>query len=309
MRVAITGISGYLGTRLLCRLDSLESIERVVGVDVREPQLSPSKLRFYRQNIVEPLTAIFTENEIDTAIHLAFVLMPSRDWKHVRQIDVDGTVNFLEGCQSAHVKHIIFLSSHSAYGAHPDNPLPLTEDYPLRPLDGFQYSLYKAETDRIFQDFAASNGDICVTILRTCVVMGPNSQNAITRSLFKPVIISVMGHDPLMQFVHEDDLVELMLTVLNRKHPGIFNVAGEGTIHYRELATLSSKRLVVLPDSLLRFIMNFSWHLHLQSESPAEGLSFIKYPVVLSTEKIKRETGFQFKYSSRDAVNSFILTK
>lgn len=125
--------------------------------------------------------------------------------------------------------------------------MPLTESSSLRLLRRFQYSWDKAETERILQDFAASNQDICVTILRACVVMGPTANNAITQSLFKPVIISVAGHNPPMQFLHEDDLVEVIVTFLSQRRPGIFNIAGEGTIPYRDLATLSGGRLIALP--------------------------------------------------------------
>lgn len=308
-RIAITGVSGYIGTRLLSRLETLDTVQRIVGVDIQAPKGSSSKLMFYRQDILQPFSRIFTESEVDSAIHLAFVLMPSHDWQATHRINIDGTLNFLEACRNSQVKHIIFLSSHTVYGAHADNALPLTENSPLRPLRRFQYSWDKAETDRMFQDFAASNQDICVTILRACVVMGPTADNAITRSLFKPVIISVAGHNPAMQFLHEDDLVEVILTFLSQRRPGIFNIAGEGTIPYHDLATLSGRRLIAVPAGLLHLVMDFSWRLHLQNESASEGLSFIKYPVVISTEKVKRETGFQFRYASLDTVMSFIAAK
>lgn len=308
-RIAITGVSGYIGSRLLSRLETVDTVQRIVGVDVQVPKEPFSKLMFYRQDILQPLSRIFTESEVDSAIHLAFVLMPSHDWQATRRINVDGTLNFLEACRNSRVRHVIFLSSHTVYGAHADNPVPLTENSPLRPLRRFQYSWDKAETDRMLQDFAASNQDICVTILRACVVMGPTANNAITRSLFKPVMISVAGHNPPMQFLHEDDLVEVMLTFLSQRQPGIFNIAGEGTIPYRDLATLSGRRLISVPAGLVRFVIDFSWRLRLQNESASEGLRFIKYPVVISTEKFTRETGFEFKYGSQDALMSFIAAK
>jgi len=306
-RIAITGISGYIGTNLAHRLESIDAVELIVGIDRCLPQTScSSKLRFHQLDVCQPFVDIFVDNNVDTAIHLAFILMPKHDRDAAQRVNVGGTLNFLHACQTQGVKRILYLSSHTIYGAHPDNPIPFKEDSPLRPMPGFQYSWDKARTERIFLDFAASNPDICVTILRTCVVMGPNADNAITKSLFKPVMICISGYDPPMQFIHEDDLTELILTFLARQQPGVFNVAGEEMIRYRQLATLCGKRLIPLPAGPLNFVLNLSWKLHLQKESPAAGLDFIKYPVIMSTEKLKREVGFRFRYSSQEAVASFI---
>ncbi len=305
-RVAITGVSGYIGSRLLSRLGAIQDVERIVGIDVKPPHDSLPKLKFYQQNIFQPLGDIFVENEVDTAIHLVFAVKPAHDRTGAQEIDIGGTTNFLESCRQAQVKHILYLSSHTVYGAHPDNAAPLKENAPLRPLPGFQYSWDKAEVERILGDFAASNREVCITILRSCVVIGPNARNSIVTSMFKPVMIGVAGYDPPMQFVHEDDLVEVITTFLEQKNAGVFNVAGDGDIKYSEVARLSGRRLILLPERLLRLLLAFSWALRLQNESPTSGLEFIKYPPLVSTERLKREVGFRFSYSSRDALASFV---
>lgn len=304
--IAITGISGYIGSRLLSRLDEMPDIGKIVGIDIRPPTRRATKLRFYCQEILQPLGEIFVENDVDTAIHLAFVLKPTHDRKGARRVDIGGISNFMDACRQAQVRHILYLSSHTVYGAYPDNPVPLREDAPLRPIIGFQYSWDKAEAERMLTDFAASHRDVCLTILRSCPVIGPNAGNSIVTSMFKPLMIRVAGFDPPLQFVHEDDLVELVVTMLRQKKAGIFNVAGDGEVRYTELARLCGKRTVTLSGKLLHSLMSFSWSLHLQNESPASGLEFIKYPPVVSTEKLKRETGFQFGYPSKQAVISFL---
>jgi len=308
-RVAITGISGYIGSRLLSRLEAMQSVERVIGVDVRPPKDSPSKLKFYCQDISEPLGDIFIENEVDSAVHLAFVLRPTHDRVGAHKTDIGGAVNFLESCRQAQVKDILYLSSHTIYGAHPDSDLPLKDDSPPRPLPGFQYSRDKDHAEREFRDFATTHYDTCVTILRSCPVIGPNAGDSVVTSMFKSIMVFVAGYDPKMQFVHEDDLVELVVTFLGQKRAGIFNVAGDGDIRYSEIARLCRRRTIALPERLLRLLMGVSWALRLQNESPASGLDFIKYPPLVSTEKLRGEVGFQFRYSSRDAVASFISVK
>jgi UDP-glucose 4-epimerase len=304
--IAITGISGYIGSRLLSRLSTTQDVARITGIDIKPPRVSTSKLRFYQQDISEPLGDIFIENEVESAVHLAFVLKPTHDQRGTRQIDIGGTANFLAACRKAPVRHIVYLSSHTVYGAHADSTGPVNEQAPLRPLSGFQYSSDKAEIERMFQDFAASQPQVGITVLRSCPVIGPNAAGSVVTSIFKPVMIQVAGFDPPLQFVHEDDLVELVIAMLRRKQAGIFNVAGDSELRYTELAWLYGKRTVTLPDQLLRWLMSFSWTLRLQGESPPSGLEFIKYPPLVSTEKLKTETGFKFRYSTEEAVISFL---
>jgi UDP-glucose 4-epimerase len=127
--------------------------------------------------------------------------------------------------------------------------------------------------------------------------------------MFKPIMIRVAGYDPPMQFVHEDDLVEIIMTFLSQRKSGIFNVAGSGQIRYTEVAKLARKRTIALPERLLHLLMGFSWALRLQRESPTSGLEFIKYPPIVNAEKLKSELGFQFSYSSRDAITSFLSAR
>ena len=155
--VAVTGASGYLGQQLISRLERDDSVERIIGISRRAPKVASSKLKFYSHDICEPFDKIFAENNIDTAVHLAFVIRAARDIKAARATDIGGSKNFLDACKSASVKKVSFLSSFTAYGAYPDNPQPMGEDTPLRPNAGFQYPYHKAEADKMFQEFMKQN--------------------------------------------------------------------------------------------------------------------------------------------------------
>jgi UDP-glucose 4-epimerase len=307
--IAITGISGYVGTRLLAYLDRTNEVQKIIGIDAREPRYKSAKLTFYQRDIREPLGDLFGVNGVDTAVHLAFILRPTRQAALVRQIDVQGTMNLLDACRRAGVQHLLYLSSHTVYGARRDNPVPLTEEAPLRPLSDFQYSQDKVETEGILRGLAASGREITVTVLRSCPVIGPNARGSATTIMFQPpVMIGVAGYDPPLQFTHEDDLIDIMGVCLAQRKGGIYNVAGEGTLKYSEVAQMAGKRLLKLPEPLLKTAISLSWRMHLQSASPASGLEFIKYPPVVSTEKLKTELGFRFRYSSREALASFVKT-
>lgn len=305
MIVLLTGISGYIGSRLLAGLSDLREVERVVGIDLKPPPDIPPKLKFYRRNVLQPLEDIFLENEVKSAVHLAFILRPTHKRDFARRVDLGGTASFLLGCEKAGIKNIICLSSHTVYGARPSNGSKLSEETPPHPLHGFQYSRDKSEAEGMFQDFARSHPEVCLTILRSPPVIGPHAHGSVATSMFHSPMIKVAGHDPSLQFVHEDDLVRLIIKLLFQPVAGVFNVAGEGKVKYSEIARLLGRKTLSLPGWLLGPLMSFSWILHLQDQSPRAGLEFIKHPPLVSTEKLKRETGFRFHYSSRDALISF----
>lgn len=308
-RVAITGAAGYLGSALARALADVRDVEAIVGIDIRQPQQPAPQLHFYQKDITTPLAPIFTQEGVDTVVHLAFLLNPTRDRRLSRRVNVDGTANVLRASEEAGVKHLLFMSSATAYGAHRDNPTPLTEEAPLRPNSGMTYAQDKAQTDLMAQAFAREHTKMAVTILRACPVLGPTADNFVVRGLFRSAVYKVAGHDPPMQYLHEEDLLRLLLHCLRNRVAGTYNVAGEGTVPYSELARLSGKRLVSLPPGLLELLASLSWSLHLQSDGTAAGVAFIKYPWVASTEKLKREAGFSPRLSSRETLASLIASR
>lgn len=307
-RVAITGISGYIGSLLLQKLEQEEDVESIIGIDVREPRSTSRKLKFYLRDVRQPFADIFVGNAVDTALHLAFVVTPIHDEVGSHQINIEGSHNFLEACRQASVKHVFYLSSHTTYGAHADNPIPIPEDAPLRPTPGFLYPNDKATVDLMFQEFMERYPDIYVTIARTVAVTGPSGGNMGLAVLFTPVMIRPRGYDPLWQFVHEDDLVEVVTILLKQKQRGIFNLAGEGGLRYTEMIAASGKPSIALPAGLLKLFINISWKVRLQSRAPAGGLELLKHPVVVSTEKVQKTTGFKFRHSGPEAFMSFLDT-
>ena len=303
--VAITGIGGYLGGRLLYRLEQEDEVERIVGIDVKAPGAASPKLKFYRQDVREPFADIFADNQIDTALHLAFQVTPIHDEAGTHSINIQGSQNFLEACERASVSQLFYMSSHTTYGAHADNPESIPEDAPLRPTSDFLYPNDKAKVDLMFQDFMANHPDMCVTIVRTVAVTGPNIVSGGLTVLFTPVMVRPGGYDPTWQFIHEDDLVEVVTVLLKQKQKGVFNVAGEGGLRYTEMIKAVGKRSIALPAGLLSRFTRLSWQLHLQSRSPG-GVEILKYPIVVNTEKVRKATGFEFRYSGREAFMSFL---
>lgn len=302
--IAVTGASGYIGERIVERLLQEPGVDKVVGIDIRPTPLEDPKLVTVQQDITKPLEHVFTQHRVEAVIHLAFVLRQLRDRELSRKINVGGASNVLWASDASGVKRIVLLSSATVYGAHADNQKLLTEDAPLRPPPAFNYANDKVQVEWFYNAYAADRPEVELTTLRGCVVMGPNVDNFITSALNKPALISVGKSDPGMQFVHEEDLIEILWRCISEAHPGTFNVAAPGEVAWSQVARMAGKRMYRLPAPLAYCITNLTWKLHIQDDSPGVGLDWIRWPWQVSTARLEREFGYTFKHSSLAAVQS-----
>ena len=147
VRYLITGGSGYIGGRLTDELSAREETEKIIDVDLRPPPRSWPKHEFVKADIRnrKQMHDLLERNEIDALLHFAFVLNPIRDEAKMYDIDVNGTQAVLQAAADAGVKQVIQTSSATAYGAFPDNPKPIAEDWPVRGAPDFPYAKHKAD--------------------------------------------------------------------------------------------------------------------------------------------------------------------
>jgi UDP-glucose 4-epimerase len=312
--VAVTGALGYIGRRTVARLAAEPSTQRVVATDIRplsqtHPFASDPKITFVQQDIIHPLEDAFREHGVEAVVHLAFVLRQDRNRRVGELTNVEGAASLLRACAGANVHRIVVLSSSTVYGPHPDNPMPLTEDAPVRPPWAFQYAWDKAQSERLFQEHATSHPGTELSVLRGCVVMGPSADNFITSAMFRPMLIGIRSADPPLQFVHEDDIVELLWRFVSEPHPGVYNVAGPGEVRWSELALMAGRRMVWLPAAMAYTLTQLTWWLRLQSDSPAVGLDWVRYPWVVSTERLARELVYRFQHTTEQALKSYLATR
>ena len=302
MKYLITGGSGYIGGRLTDVLLERGDAE-IVNLDVRPPALPQQGVKFVRMDIRDRgMRALFEAERPDALVHLAFVLNPIRDEHLMYDIDVNGTENVLEAASAAGIPQALVASSTTAYGAWPDNPVPLTEEDPVRGMPAYEYARDKTEIDRLCQLWAAQHPDRVMTIVRPTIVFGPKVNNYILRfwqsSPFFPLLD---GRDPDWQFVHEDDVVESLSRLLTERRGGIFNVTADGTIKLSDAARLAGLKTRKLPTKLYRRIAAASWKLHVPNvEAPPGQIDFLLYPWIASNEKLKSELDWTPRYTSRE---------
>jgi UDP-glucose 4-epimerase len=302
MRYVITGGSGYIGSRLVDLLERREDTEKIVICDVAPPKGYRPHTEFEKVDVRdrEAVRAVLDRVRPDVLVHLAFILNPSHDEEFAYNVDVNGTHNVLEAASAAGTRQVLVTTSGVAYGAFADNSVPLTEDDPVRGVAGFSYARDKTESDRLCQLWALNHPDRLMTIVRPCIVFGPNVDNYLVRLWTKqPFAVDVGTIDSDIQFVHEDDVVEAITALLLGRHAGAYNVAGDGLMTNRECAELIETKIRKMPLGLYRRLARVMWKLH-QSEVPPGGIEFAVHSWLLSNEKLKRTTGWSPRYSSRE---------
>lgn len=305
---AITGVSGYLGQRLVVALANDPAVERIVGLDVRPPRSQPDKLSFVEMDVRDPaIGELFRQAGVTALLHLAFIVQAIHDERLMYDVNVRGTANVLRAAVGSAIRQILIPSSYTVYGAWPDNPPQLTEEAPLRPSPGHAYGAHKAAVERLCDDFAAEHPHIGVTRLRAAVIMGQSCDNglgwALRRAPFLPVFA---GRGSAVQFVHEDDLVAACLAALHQGARGVYNIGGEGSLPWGEIVRRAGKVGLVLPGPLWHGLIALLWWLRVPGLSSPGELPLIRHRLVVSSEKARRELGWRPRYSTASALESFL---
>lgn len=307
-RVLITGISGHLAGKLARRLEQDPGVEYVVGVGLEEPSSDLERTEYVRADIRNPLTVkVLQTTEVDTIVHLQILATPTRvgGRSQLKEMNVIGTMQLLGASQRADlVRKVVMKSTTAVYGADPGDPALFTEDMTARSEPRHGYHKDAVEVERYARAFARRRPDVSLTTLRFANFMGPDIDTPFTRYFSFPVIPTALGYDPRLQFVHEDDAVEVLFRAVRQDHPGVFNVAGEGVVLLSQALRLMGKPSVpvILPlaapiaGALRRFgAVDFA----------TEQLRMLVYGRVADTTRLHHEFGYRPRFSTKDALLDF----
>ena len=187
MRYVVTGGSGYIGSRLVERLAERDDTERVLICDVRPPRAYRPKVEYRAPRCPRSRRAardVLAAERPGRARPPG--LRPQPDPRRARRCTRSTWAARPTSSRPPRARpwaHVLVTSSATAYGAFPDNPVPLTEDDPVRGVPDFEYARDKAESDRLCQLWALENPERTMTIVRPCIVFGPTVDNYILRPL------------------------------------------------------------------------------------------------------------------------------
>lgn len=274
--VAITGVHCAAGPHLLRLLEADGEVDRIVAIDLRLPEEHPAKLELVE---ADPGT-----DEVKAAL------------EGIDQVVVlDGSVEVLrrvlDAAGSAGISTVAIVSSATVYGAWPDNPVPLTEEAPLRPNPGFEFAAERAEVERLAAEWRDDHPGTTVALLRPALVLSDGDEDAVTRMLSRTPRVPITDTRPPMQLLHAADLAGAVSHALRSRLDGAFNVAPDGWVPGDTAGALGLGGVTLpVPLELSRFLRRRT------AVDP-----YLAHPWVIANDRLEA-TGWKPGYTNEEAV-------
>ena len=306
--VLVTGVSRDLGGRFARLLAADPSVDRVIGVDVVPPRGDMGEVRFIRADIRNPvITKVITGEDVDTVVHMSVIATPGHAGGRtsMKEINVIGTMQLLAACQKAPgLKHLVVKSSTTVYGSSSRDPAMFTEDMGPKRLPKSGFAKDSVEVEGYVRGFARRRPDVTVTMLRNANVIGPSINSPLSQYFKLPVIPTVLGFDPRMQFLHETDLLEVLrLATISGPH-GTFNVAGDGVLMLSQAVRRLGRPSVPMPTFAVSSVGSLIRQARLADFS-AEQMAFLTYGRGVDTTRMRSVLGFEPDYSTEATFDDF----
>jgi UDP-glucose 4-epimerase len=317
LAVAVTGPTGEIGMSAVDALEREPEVERIIGMARRpfDPAAKGWTKTTYRQGDILDRDAVDEMvADADVVVHLAFVIMGSR--KESARVNLAGTRNVFEATvTAARPRRLVYTSSVAAYGYHSDNPLPITEDVPVRGSPEHYYSEQKAICEAALAEITAGS-DLEVFVLRPCIVAGPQAPalaEAMPWNQLPGPVRKVSQALPLLtppfpdpgtplQLVHHDDVAAaIALATTTSAPPGAYNIAADGVLSMSEVAEALGARTFRVPRAAASAASEVISRLPFVP-STLEWLHVGRTSVVMDTGKAKSQLGWKPKYGASETL-------
>jgi UDP-glucose 4-epimerase len=301
-RILITGAAGAVGQALLDELAASAPGHEVMATDIRPPRHLPAVYGYTPLDVRGgDAVRVIGEYRPDTVVHLASIVTPpkgsTREFEY--EVDVTGTRNVLTASIAHGVTRLVVTSSGAAYGYHADNPVPLREEHALRGNPEFAYAHHKRLVEEMLASARKTAPQLHQVVLRAGTVLGEGLENQITALFRRKRLLGVRGSQSPFVFIWLNDLARILLRAATDAPPGIYNVAGDGTMGIDDLSRSLGKPVLWLPAWLLKGALGLARPLRLSRYGP-EQVRFLQYRPVLDNSKLKTVFGYIPEKSSAE---------
>ncbi len=306
--VLVTGVSRDLGGRFARCIAKDPAIERVIGLDVVPPRVDLAGVRFVRADIHHPVIAkLIDDNQVETVVHLGAIATPisAGGRTSMKEINVIATMQLLGACQQApSVQRLVVKSSARIYGSSPHDPALFVENMSPRRMPRSGFGKDAVEIEGYVRGFARRRPDVRVTTLRYANLVGAQTETLLTRYLELPIVPTVLGFDPRLQFCHVDDaLGALHHSTLAGAH-GTFNVAGDHVLTLVQAVRRLGRPHIGVPPFVLSSLGSLVPQLR-QVDLSAEQISFLTYGRGLDTSAMRQTLGYEPRFTTPEAFDDF----
>ena len=324
LTVAVTGPTGTFGFGLIPLLQADDRVTRIVGI-ARRP-FDPAaygwtKMQYRRGDVRDPEALRDAFAGADVVVHLAFLVTGAASGEVIRSINVGGTLNAFRAAAAVGARRFVYASSVAAYGFHPDNPIGMTEEWPVRPAARLFYAQEKAELELLLGAEADRSGGPALYLLRPPIVLGPHAMGAknplsgplapLGRSLARrvgrlplpvPVLVPVLP----LQFVHEEDLGHAFLQcIVAAGPPGAYNLAAEGILTTADVAREFGMLPLPLPGGPAQAAARAMAALPFLPPA-AKWVEAASHPAIMDATRAKEELGWAPRFTALEALRDTV---
>src|SRR6266542_3374024 len=262
-------------------------VDRVIGIDTATPTISAPGLADVELRTVDirtpEITRLLADSRIQAVVHLAIATSGDNQAggrAAMKEHNVIGTMQLLAACQQApELRKIVVRSSTAAYGASFRDPAVFTEDTEPRenPRGGFAKDVLDIEG----------------------YVRGFRRR--------RPVVPTVLGRDPRLQFIHSDDALEVLHRSVVEDHPGTYNVAGAGVLTLSQAIRRAGRVVMPVVEPWLSAVAGFakSWGL---VDFSLDQLDLFVHGRVVDITALTKEYGFEPR-STAAAFDDFVRSQ
>ncbi|WP_406726176.1 NAD-dependent epimerase/dehydratase family protein [Streptomyces sp. GD-15H] len=316
--VLVTGVARPLGGRFVRRIQRDPEVERVVAVDAVRPAHPLGGADFVQADIRQPTVArVLAEAGADTVVHLDVTGTPLGSGSSrtaLKETNVIGTMQLLGACQkSPRVKRLVVKSSTNVYGSAPRDPAVFTETTPPKSLPSGGFAKDAVEVEGYVRGFARRRPDVAVCVLRFANILGPAADSPLASYFSLPVLPTVFGYDPRLQFVHEDDVIEVLRLAAREPrrgtlNSGTFNVAGDGVLLLSQCSRRLGRPTVPLLLPAVTWAGSLVRTLGVSDFSP-EQIRLLTHGRVVATDQMRETLGFTPKYTTAETFADFVRSR
>ncbi len=310
--VLVTGVSRHLGGRFARLLTADPRVDRVIGVDVVPPDHDLGGAEFVRADIRNPIIAkVIAAADVDTVVHMSVIATPMSAGGRslMKEVNVIGTMQLLAACQKAKsISRLVVKSSSTVYGASPKDPAMFTEDMEPKRLPRSGFAKDSVEVEGYVRGFSRRRPDVEVTMLRFANCVGPGIVTPLTAYFGLPLVPTVFGFDPRLQFVHEDDLLRSLLHSTLGAPSGTYNISGDGVILLSQAAHRAGRPTLPLFGPFVSTAGGLVRRVRAIDFSP-EQVQFLTYGRGVDTTRMRSVLGFEPDYTTAQAFEDFVTSR
>jgi UDP-glucose 4-epimerase len=300
MKVLVPGLSGRIGRMLAERL--LEHGHDVIGIDRRPFRDAPAGVETHEHDIRKRAAEdVFRRVRPNAVIHMATVTHLIVESEERYRINLGSTRAVFEHSAAYGVEHVVFVGRHTYYGAAADAPLFHVEDEPPLGLSAFPQLADLVASDLYAGSALWRYSSFVTTVLRMVYTLGPTGHGTLATFLRGARVPTILGYDPLFQFMHEQDVVSALVRTIDRRPRGVFNVAGPQPVPLSVIIRETGRTNVPLPAPLITAALGrFGL-----PKLPRGALDHIRYPITVDDAAFKRATDFAHAIDEKTAMRAY----